>query len=133
MSCLNIRGFENEKVNVAKEYEALKKCHKIIAVIFLIVNYCLIWVAIFISEIVVSLGRLSELNGYMLTEKEEVMFFGAISISMFLIQVVYLLFVFNYLKKRQFKTFAVILNLIAHFLLFIWFVFSVYQFTINGY
>ncbi len=121
------------KINVAKEYNALNKIHKIISVIFFIVNYCLIWVATFISEIVVSLGRLSELNGYMLTEKQEVMFFGAISISMFLIQVVYLLFVFNYLKKKQFSTLAITINLVAHFLLFIWFVFSVYQFTINGY
>lgn len=119
-------------VSVVKECKVLNKFHKIIAVLFFIVNFCLIWVATIISEFVVTLERLSELNGYMLTEEQEVMFFLAISIPMFLIQSIYLLVVFIYLKKRQFKKYAIIYNVVGYSLLFLWFVFKVYQFTING-
>lgn len=127
-----LRGFQNEMVSVVMECKALNKFHKIIAVIFFIVNFCFIWVATIISEFVVTLERLSELNGYMLTEEQEVMFFLAISIPMFLIQSIYLLVVFIYLKKRQFKKYAIIYNVVGYSLLFLWFVFRVYQLTING-
>ncbi|TWI57800.1 hypothetical protein IQ10_01128 [Halalkalibacter nanhaiisediminis] len=111
----------------------MNKNYKIIAVIFFIVNFFLIWVYTTISEFVVSLERLSELNGYMLTEEQEVMFFWAISIPMFLVQFIYLFFILIYFKKRQFKKYAIIYNVVGYSLLFLWFVFSVYRFTINGY
>lgn len=128
-----LRGFQNEMISVAKECKALNKNYKIIAVIFFIVNFFLIWVYTTISEFVVSLERLSELNGYMLTEEQEVMFFWAISIPMFLVQFIYLFFILIYFKKRQFKKYAIIYNVVGYSLLFLWFVFSVYRFTINGY
>lgn len=112
---------------------ALNKFHKIIGGLFFIVNFCLIWVSIIIAEIVVSLSRLDESKWCMLTEVEEFKLFLVISIPMLLIQFLFLLFVLIYFKKKLYKKSSIILHLIAHFLLFLWFVFSVYQFTINGY
>lgn len=111
----------------------MNRFRKIIGILFLIVNFCLIWVSTIIAEIVVQLSRLDESKGYMLTEAEEFMLFFIISIPMLLIQFLFLLFVLFYLKKKLYKKSSIILNLVAHFLLSLWFVFSVYQFTINGY
>jgi hypothetical protein len=111
----------------------LNRFHKIIGILFFIVNFCLIWVSTIIAEIVVSLSRLDESKGYMLTEVEEFKLLLAISIPMLLIQFLFSLFVLIYLKKKLYKKSSIILNLVAHFLLFLWFVFRVYQFTINGY
>lgn len=110
----------------------MNRFRKIIGVLFFIVNFCLIWASTIIAEIVVSISRLDESIGYMLTEVEEFTLFLTISIPMFLIQFLFLLFVLNYLKKKLYKKSTIILNLVAHFLLFLWFVFSVYKFTING-
>ena len=69
----------------------------------------------------------------MLTEADEFMLFLVISIPMLLIQIIFLFIVLIYLKKWLYKKSTIILNLVAHCLLFLWFVYSVYQFTINGY
>jgi len=111
----------------------LNRFHKKIGVLFFIVNFCFIWVSTIIAEIVVSLSRLDESKGYMLTEAEEFVLFLVISIPMLLIQFLFLLFVIIYLKKKLYKKSSIILNFVAHFLLFLWFVFSVYQFAIKGY
>ena len=110
----------------------MNRFHKLIGILFFIVNVCLICVSTIIAYIVVSISRLDESKGYMITEAEETKFFVAISILMLLIQFVFLRFILIYLKKKLFKKSSLILNLVAHFLLFLWFVFSVYQFTING-
>lgn len=111
----------------------MNRFHKIIGILFFIVNFCLIWVSTIIAEIVVQLSRLDESKGYMLTEAEEFMLFLIISIPMLLIQFLFLLFVLFYFKKKLYKKSSIILNLVAHFLLSLWFVFSVYKFAIYGY
>lgn len=110
----------------------MNRFHKVIGVLFFIVNFCLICTSTIIAFIVVSISRLDESKGYMITEAEEFMFFLAISITMLLIQFVFIRFVLSYLKKKLYKKNSLILNLVAQFLLVLWFVFSVYQFTING-
>lgn len=111
----------------------MNRFHKITGFLFFGINLCFIWVSTKIAEIVVALSRLDESKGYMLTEAEEFMLFLVISIPMLLIQLLFLLFVFIDLKKKLYKKSSIILNLVAHALLSSWFVFSVYQFTINGY
>ncbi len=111
----------------------MNKFRKTIGVLFFIINFCFIWVSTKIAEIIVALSRLDESKGYIITEAEEFMLFLVISIPMFLIQFLFLLFILIYFKKRLYKKSSIILNLVAHFLLFLWFVFNVYQFTINGY
>ncbi len=101
--------------------------------LFLIINLCFVWVSLKISDLFVKLERLDELNGYMLTDEEEVTSFLIFSIPMFMIQVLFLYFIFNYLKKRHVNNPVIILYLVANSLFFLWFVFNVYQFTINGY
>ncbi|WP_408641597.1 DUF2268 domain-containing putative Zn-dependent protease [Solibacillus palustris] len=111
----------------------LNKFPKIIGFLFLIINFCFVCVSLIISDFFVKLERLNELNGYMLTDKEEVTSFLIFSIPMFMLQVLFLYFIFNYLKKRHVNKPVIILYLVANSLLFLWFVFNVYQFTINGY
>jgi hypothetical protein len=112
---------------------ALNRFHKIIGGLFFIINFSFIWVSTKIAEIIVALSRLDESKGYMITEAEEFILFLVISIPMLVIQFLFLLFILIYLKSKLFKKSSIILNLVAHFLLFLWFVFNVYQFTINGY
>jgi len=100
-------------------------------VIIFIINFCFIWVSTKIAEIFVGLSRLDESKGYMITEAEEFMLFLVISIPMLLIQFLFLILIFIYLKKKLYKKSLIVFNLVAHFLLFLWFVFNVYQFTIN--
>lgn len=111
----------------------MNRFHKTIGFLFFVINLCFIWVSTKIAEIVVALSRMDESKGYMLTEAEEFVLFLVISIPMLLIQFLFLLFVLIYLKKKLYKKSSIILNLVVHALLFSWFVFSVYQFTINGY
>ncbi len=112
---------------------ALSSFHKIIGILFFIINFCFLWVSTKTAEIFVTLSRLDESKGYMLTEAEEFMIFLVISIPMLLIQLIFLLLILFYLKRKLYKKSSIILNLVAHLLLFMWFVFNVYQFTINGY
>ncbi|WP_053367987.1 hypothetical protein [Bacillus sp. FJAT-27245] len=107
--------------------------HKIIGVIFFIINFCFILVSTKIAEMIVALSRLDESKGYMITEAEEFKLFLFMGIPMLVIQFFFLLFFFIFLKKKLFKKSSIILNLLAHFLLLFWFIFNVYQFTINGY
>lgn len=86
-----------------------------------------------ISDLFVSLERLDELNGYMLTDEEEIASFLMFSIPMLLIQVLFLYFILKYLKKKHVHKAVIILNIVANSLLFLWFVFNLYDFTINGY
>lgn len=86
-----------------------------------------------ISYLFVSLERLNELNGYMLTDEEEIASFLMFSIPMLLIQVLFLYFILKYLKKKHVHKAVIILNIVANSLLFLWFVFNLYDFTINGY
>lgn len=123
----------NEIVNIAKECNSLSRFHKIIGGSIFVVNFCLIWVVSEISEFFVMLMRLDESNGYMLTDEQEVMYFLAISIPMFCIQSLFLLFLLVYLKKKLYKKSTLILNFIGHSLLFLWFIFKAYQFTIIDY
>lgn len=111
----------------------MSRFHKIIGCLFFLVNFGLIWVISKVSEIFVTLMRLDESNGYMLTDEQERMYFLIISIPMLLIQSVLLLSVFVYLKNKQTKKSTLILNLVVHSLPFLWFVFKVYQFTIIAY
>lgn len=111
----------------------MNRFHKLTGLLFFMINFCFLWVSTKIAEIIVALSRLDESKGYMITEAEEFMLFLVISISMLLIQFVFLLFILIYFKKRLYKKSSIMLNLIAHLLLFLWFVFNVYQFTINGY
>ncbi len=96
-------------------------------------NTCLIWVATLISEIIVSIHRLDESKGYDLTHSEEVNIFITHTVIMFFIQCVILFYIFIFLRSKQHKKSVITCNLAAHFFLFLWFVYSVYQFTINGY
>lgn len=84
-------------------------------------------------DLLVGVSRLDESKGYEISEAEELAFFLFFSISMVLFQLLYLFFVSRYFKKKEFQKPLRILNLVAHFLLILWFIFSVYQFTINGY
>ena len=111
----------------------MNRFQKIIGVLLFLVNFCFIWVSAKIAEIVVRISRLDESKGYMITEAEERMWFLVFSISMLLVQFLFLFFVLTYLKRRLYKRSSIILNVVAHILLFLWFVFTVYQITINGY
>ena len=111
----------------------MNKYPKIVVSLFFIINSSFVWVSLMISDLLVSLERLNELNGYMLTDDEEVVSFLMISIPMFLIQILFLYFILNYLKKKHVHKSVIILNIVANSLLFLWFVFNVYEFTINGY
>lgn len=108
----------------------MSRFHKIIGILLFLINFGLIWVISKIAEFFVTLMRLDESNGYMLTDEQERMYFLLISIPMFLIQSVLLLSVFVYLKNKQTKKSILIMNVAVHSLPFLWFVFKAYQFTI---
>lgn len=127
------KGFQNEIFNVLKGGIALNIFRNKIWVLFFVINFALIWVSIKIADFIVALSRLDESKGYMITEVEEFKLFLVFSIPMLVIQVLFLLFVSFYLKKKLYKKSSILLNSVVHFLLFSWFVFNVYQFTINGY
>ena len=111
----------------------MNKYPKVIVFLFFIINIIFVWVSLMVSDIFVSLGRLNELNGYMLTDEEEIVSFLMFSIPMLLIQVLFLYFILKYLKKKHVHKAVIILNIVANSLLFLWFVFNLYDFTINGY
>lgn len=103
---------------------------KTTGLLLLVLNFCFIWVSIKISYIFIALSRLDESKGYMLTEEEEFNLFLVISIPISLTQILFLLFLNKYFRKRSYKKSSIIVNLLAHLLLLLWFVFNVYKFTI---
>ena len=113
--------------------KTLNKHPKVIVFLLFIINIIFVWVSLMISDLFVSLERLSELNGYMLTDEGEIVSFLMFSIPMLLIQVLLLYFILKYLKKKHVHKSVIILNIVANSLLFLWFVFNLYDFTINGY
>lgn len=115
-----------------KESIAVGIMRRIRPVLFLLVNFCLIWVSIKIAYFVVGVSRLDERKGYEITDAEELAFFLFFTISMVLFQLVNLFFISRYFKKKRYQKPILLVNIVAHFLLILWFIFSVYQFTING-
>ncbi len=86
----------------------------------------------FISEFIISLLRLDESKGYMLSDSEEVNLFIMQTAMMSFVQCIILFCIFKFLRRNQLKKSMIACNLFVHFLLLIWFIYSVYQFTING-
>lgn len=111
----------------------MNKYPKVIIFLFFVINLIFVWVSLLISNLFVSLERLNEINGYMLTDEEEIVDFLILGIPMFLIQVLFQYFILNFLKKKYVHQAVIILNIVANSLLFLWFVYNLYDFTINGY
>lgn len=103
----------------------LNRFHKITGVLFFLINFCFIWISTKIAEFITVISRLDESKGYMISEAEERKLFLFFSIPMLLMQIVFLFFIINYLRKKLYKKSSILVNVIAHLLLFLLFVFNV--------
>jgi hypothetical protein len=111
----------------------LNKLTSILGVFFVILNAAFLWVAAKISEFIVSIYRLDETRGYMLTPEEEIEIFITHTIILLLIQSFIILMVITFFKIKKVKNSTILWNLGAYVLLFLICVFNIYQFTIHGY
>ncbi|WP_010093849.1 hypothetical protein [Ornithinibacillus scapharcae] len=99
-------------------------------IILFVLNTLFTWLAIHVSEFIVMLGRLDEFNGYLLTDEQEKFYLLMFAALMFIAQCMIFLVVITIMKRKQFTNIFIMYNLVVHFLLYIWYLYSAYQFTI---
>lgn len=113
--------------------EYLKKYPKTIVIVFFIFNLVFTWIYLKTADFLVSLASLSELSGYRLTEDEKISYFRIFCASMFLIQALLQTFIIILMRKRHVQLAIFTLHIVANAFLFLWFVYEVYGFTIDGF
>lgn len=109
----------------------MNKHTNIAGIIFFILNAAFLWVGAKISEFIVSIYRLDETKGYMLTPEEEVELFFTHSIILLIIEGFILLMIIAFFKIKKAENSTLKWNLAAHILLLLICVFSIYQYTIG--
>ena len=102
------------------------------ALLFFISNTCFIWVVTRISKIIVRIHRMNENRNYMFSLSEEMKVFITHTSIMFFAQCVIIIYIFKYLEGNRYNKSIIHFNLAAHLFLFLWFVYTIFKFTIKG-